>query len=166
MRKIIKGKVWKFGDNIDTDVIIPSVYCSEPMDELKRHVMERIRPDFASKMKSGDVIAAGINFGCGSSREHAPAAIKALGVGAIVAESFARIFFRNAIAIGLPIIACPQVSTNFDEGDELKLEITTAEVTNVTRGKTIQAQPLPTEMLEVLSKGGIVPLLKEIGQQG
>jgi 3-isopropylmalate/(R)-2-methylmalate dehydratase small subunit len=161
----VKGKVWKFGDNIDTDVIIPTVYSKLPMDEMKKHVLDRIRPEFPGKVKPGDVIVAGINFGCGSSRESAPAALKALGVSAVVAESFARIFFRNAIAIGLPVITCPQVSSSFVDGDELKLDVTTAEVTNVTKGKKLQAQPLPMEMLEVLSKGGIVPLLKAISQK-
>jgi 3-isopropylmalate/(R)-2-methylmalate dehydratase small subunit len=161
----VKGKVWKFGDNIDTDVIIPTVYSKLPMDEMKKHVLDRIRPEFPGKVKPGDVIVAGINFGCGSSRESAPAALKALGVSAVVAESFARIFFRNAIAIGLPVIPCPQVSSSFVDGDELKLDVTTAEVTNVTKGKKLQAQPLPMEMLEVLSKGGILPLLKAIGQK-
>ncbi|HXZ94383.1 MAG TPA: 3-isopropylmalate dehydratase small subunit [Dehalococcoidia bacterium] len=161
----VKGKVWKFGDNIDTDIIIPTVYSKLPMDEMKKHVLDRMRPEFPGKVKPGDVIVAGINFGCGSSRESAPAALKALGVSAVVAESFARIFFRNAIAIGLPVITCPQISNSFVDGDELKLDVTTAEVTNVTEGKKLQAQPLPTEMLEVLSKGGIVPLLKAISQK-
>lgn len=166
MQEIVKGKVWKFGDNIDTDVITPTIYCKLPMDELAKHVLERIRPEFPRDMKSGDVIVAGVNFGCGSSREHAPAALKALGVGAVIAESFARIFFRNAIAIGLPVITCPQVSSNFVDGDELKLDVSKAEITNVARGKTLQAQPLPKEMLDVLWKGGIVPLLKAMKQKG
>lgn len=161
----VKGKVWKFGDNIDTDVIIPTVYSKLPMDEMKKHVLDRIRPEFPGKVKPGDVIVAGINFGCGSSRESAPAALKALGVSAVVAESFARIFFRNAIAIGLPVIPCLHVSSSFVDGDEIKLDVTTAEVTNVTKGKKLQAQPLPMEMLEVLSKGGILPLLKAISQK-
>jgi len=166
MDEIVKGKVWKFGDNIDTDVITPSVYFKLPMEELKKHVLDRIRPEFAREMKPGDVIVGGINFGCGSSREQAPVAIKALGVGAVIAESFARIFFRNAIAIGLPVIACPQISASFNDGEELNLDIRTAEITNVTRGKRLQAKPLPKEMLEVLSKGGIVPLLKAMRQKG
>jgi 3-isopropylmalate/(R)-2-methylmalate dehydratase small subunit len=162
MLKIVKGKVWKFGDNVDTDQIAITTYSGYPMDEMKKHTLERIRPEFAREVKVGDLIVAGNNFGCGSSRETAPAAIKALGVSAVIAESFARIFFRNSIALGLPVIACPQVSTSFNDGDEMKLDITTAEVTNVTRGKKLQAQPLPPEMLEVLSMGGIVTLLKSM----
>ncbi|MFC1869931.1 3-isopropylmalate dehydratase small subunit [Chloroflexota bacterium] len=163
---LIRGRVWQFGDNVNTDVIAPTVYHQLPMDEFKMHAMEVIRPEFALSVQPGDIIGAGINFGCGSSREVAPAALKALGVGAVVAESFGRIFFRNAIAIGLPIISCPQVSASFNDGDEMEINLDTAAVTNVTRGKTLRAVPLPGEMLEVLVKGGIAPLLKEIAKRG
>ncbi len=162
---IIRGKVWKFGNDVDTDVISPGQYVASPMEELKKHVLESINPEFPQEVRSGDIIVAGSNFGCGSSRETAPAALKALGLGAIVAESFARIFFRNAIAIGLPIITCPEVFGSFAEGDELQLDLASAKVINVTKKKTLKAQPLPDEMREVLSKGGIVPLLKEIARE-
>jgi len=157
----IRGKVWKFGDDVDTDAISPSGY---PGGEVRKHVLEVINPKFPQEVKAGDIIVAGSNFGCGSSRETAPALLKGLGVAGIVAESFARIFFRNAIAIGLPIISCPRVSDSFAEGDELEFDIAEAKVTNVTQKKTLDAQPLPEEMQEVLSKGGIVPMLKEIAR--
>jgi 3-isopropylmalate/(R)-2-methylmalate dehydratase small subunit len=166
MSLIISGRVWKFGDSVSTDIISPGAYYALPMEEKKRHAMEPMRPEFASSVKPGDVIVAGIDFGCGSSRESAPAALKALGVSAIVAESFARIFFRNSIAIGLPVITCPQISSSFVDGDKLELDLTTFTVTNVNKGKTFQALPLPSEMLNVLIKGGIMPMLKEIGSQG
>ncbi len=160
---IIRGKVWKFGNDVDTDAITPGQYMGS-MAEMKKHVLEVINPRFPQEMKAGDIIVAGSNFGCGSSRETAPIVLKAIRLGAIVAESFARIFFRNAIAIGLPIITCRNVSASFAEEDELELDLTNARVTNVTRQKTLDAEPLPDEMREVLSRGGIVPLLKEIAE--
>jgi 3-isopropylmalate/(R)-2-methylmalate dehydratase small subunit len=161
----VRGKVWKFGNNVDTDAITPSKYLGGPQAELKEHILEVVNPRFPKEVKAGDIIVAGSNFGCGSSRESAPAALKALGIGAIVAESFARIFFRNAIAIGLPIITSPDVSTSFGDGDEMELDLTNAKITNVTQRKILHAQPLPEQMLKVLSKGGIVPLLKEIARK-
>jgi 3-isopropylmalate/(R)-2-methylmalate dehydratase small subunit len=162
MEKIIRGRVWKFGDNIDTDQIALTVYSRLPMDEMKLHVLERIRPEFGKGAKAGDIIVAGANFGCGSSRETAPVAIKALGIGAVVAESFARIFFRNAIAIGLPAVTCPGIGGSFEDGDQLKLDIDKATVINVRSGVVLRAEALPAEMLEVLEKGGILALLKEM----
>jgi len=160
MEKIIQGRVWKFGDNIDTDQIALTVYGRLPMDEMKLHVLERIRPEFGKGAKHGDIIVAGANFGCGSSRETATVAIKALGIGAVIAESFARIFFRNAIAIGLPAITCPGIITSFEDGDQLKLDIDKAEITNLKNERVLRAEALPAEMLEVLEKGGILALLK------
>jgi 3-isopropylmalate/(R)-2-methylmalate dehydratase small subunit len=160
------GKVWKFGNNVDTDVITPSKYLSSPLPELKKHVLEVINPRFAQEVKPGDVIVAGSNFGCGSSRENAPAALQGLGISAIVAESFARLFFRNSIAIGLPIITCHNVATSFDDGDEVELDLTSAKVTNLTRSKTLYGQALSDQVLEVLYMGGIVPLLKKIARRG
>jgi 3-isopropylmalate/(R)-2-methylmalate dehydratase small subunit len=162
----MRGKVWKFGNNIDTDAITPGKYMNAPETELMKHVLEIINPRFPQEVKPGDMIVAGSNFGCGSSRESAPAALKTLGIGSIVAESFARIFFRNAIAIGLPTFICPGVSALFADGDELELDLTSARIANLTRGKILYGQLLPEQMLEVLSKGGIVPLLKEIGSKG
>ena len=161
-----RGKVWKLGNHVDTDAITPGKYMSGPEAELMKHVLEVINPKFAREVKPGDMIVAGTNFGCGSSRESAPAALKTLGIGAVVAESFARIFFRNAIAIGLPAITCPEVSALFADGDELELDLVSGKITNLTRGKTVYAQPLPEQMLEVLSQGGILPLLKQIASKG
>ncbi len=160
----MRGRVWKFGDNIDTDAITPGKYMSALERELLRHVLEVVNPKFPQEVKPGDIIVAGRNFGCGSSRESAPAALKSLGIGAIIAESFARIFFRNSIAIGLPTLACQGVSSIFNEGDELELDLKSARITNLTNGKKIYAQQLPEQMLEVLTKGGILPLLKELAK--
>lgn len=166
MVRLIRGRVWKFGDDIDTDVITPGIYLDAPMDEMRKHVLEVVNPRFASEVRPGDIIVAGRNFGCGSSRETAPEAIKALGIGAVVAASFARIFFRNAIAIGLPIISCPNVAETFDEGQELELDLTNARVRNVTTGAVLQAEALAPEMLDVLTKGGIASLLEEMVRDG
>jgi len=154
---IIKGKVWKFDDDVDTDAISPS-----GTTEVKKHVLEVINPHFPLEVKTGDIIVAGSNFGCGSSRETAPSLLKSLGISAIIAESFGRIFFRNAVAIGLPIITCPNVSNCFLDGNQLELDIDSAKVTNIDSGKTLDAQPLPYEMRDILYKGGIMPILKEI----
>lgn len=160
----MRGKVWRFGDNIDTDAITPGKYMGAPERELLKHVLEVINPRFPEEVRPGDIIVAGSNFGCGSSRESAPAALKSLGIGAIVAESFARIFFRNSIAIGLPTLVCPGVSSLFNDGEELELDLKSARITNLTKGKTVYGKPLPEQMLEVLLKGGIIPLLKEIAK--
>jgi len=157
-----KGRVWKFGDNVDTDVICAGRFINSPLDEMKRHVFESIRPEFASEARPGDFIVAGAWFGSGSSRETAPAAIKALGIGAVVAESFSRTFYRNAIAIGLPVIACPKASTLSDERDEAALHFKDGEIVNLTSGKTAAFAPLPDEMLQVLEAGGVETLLKKI----
>lgn len=158
----IKGRVWKFGDNINTDVISPGIYQAASIEEIKKHSLEAINPRFPKEAQKGDIIVAGKNFGCGSSRETAPRALKALGIGAIVAESFARIFFRNAIAIGLTVLACPGVSQNFNEGEVLELDLEKASVKNLDRNITLPGKPLPPEMRAVLEKGGITPLLKEM----
>lgn len=157
----VRGKVWKLGDNIDTDVITPGQYLSLPMDQLKLHVLEPIRPGFIGLVKPGDVIVAGRNFGCGSSREQAPRALKEIGIAAIIAESFARIFFRNAISIGLPVLICEGVSRTFDEGDVLEADFASGEVKNVTKKVTLRAKPLPPLMIEILTAGGALELLKK-----
>jgi len=157
---IIRGKVWRFGDHVDTDAITPALYMDAPMEEMKRHVMESLNPNFAGQVKAGDVIVAGKNFGCGSSRQTAPDAIKALYVGAVIAESFARIFFRNAVAIGLPIFPCPGVAGLFEEAEEVELDIPKALVTNSTRNIAISGPPLPGDILDILSRGGILALLE------
>jgi len=160
MLKIMRGKVWKFGDNVDTDVITPGIYMDAPMEEMKKHVLEAMNPRFPREVQPGDVIIAGKNFGCGSSRETAPNAIQALGVAAVVAASFGRIFFRNAIAIGLPIITCPQAAEHFQEGEEAELDIPQALVKNLTRDSTHSGEVLAGEVLDILSAGGILAWLK------
>ena len=162
----ITGRVWKFGDNVDTDVITSGKYLNLPMDEIMSHVLEAIRPGFSQKVKRGNMIAAGRNFGCGSSRETAPAALKALGIGAVIAESFARIFYRNAIALGLPAIACPNVSVILNDEDEAEIDFKNMKVINVTSGKSVDFEPLPNEMLEVLESGGIEYVLKRMTSGG
>jgi len=160
--KIIRGRVWKFGDDINTDLISPGRYLTATIEEIKGHALETVNPRFAAEARKGDLLVAGKNFGCGSSRESAPRALKALGLEAVVAESFARIFFRNAVAIGLPVLACPSVSRTFQDGETLDLDLENARVTHVSRGLSLQGTPLPQEMLEVLGKGGIPSLLKEM----
>ena len=150
----IKGKVWKFDDNIDTDVIIPGRYLRTfSMDELASHVMEGIDSDFAKRVEKGDIIVAGQNFGCGSSREQAPVALKHLGVSAIIAKSFARIFYRNAINIGLPVIIA---EINASEGDILEVDLEKGTIKNLTKNKSFKIEPFNKFMLDILKKGGIV----------
>jgi 3-isopropylmalate/(R)-2-methylmalate dehydratase small subunit len=162
----IRGRVWKVGDQINTDLITPGQYLTAPIEEVKKHVLEAINPRFAKEAREGDILVAGKNFGCGSSRESAPRALKALGISAVVAESFARIFFRNAVAIGLSVVPCPGVFPSFEEGEMLELDLESASVKNLTRNNQLQGKPLPKEMLEVLNKGGITSMLKEMFGKG
>jgi len=152
-----RGRVWKFGDDVDTDVIIPARYLmtSDP-DELAAHVMEDIDPDFTSKVKEGDIIVAGKNFGCGSSREHAPIAIKAAGVKAVVAESFARIFYRNAINIGLALVEAPEASQETETGDILEIDTDEGGLVNDRTGKSYQANPFPPYVQQIIDAGGLM----------
>jgi 3-isopropylmalate dehydratase small subunit len=161
----IKGRVWKFGDDIDTDVITPGKYINQPMEETVKHVFEAISPRFAQDVKRGQIIVAGHHFGYGSSRETAPAALKAVGIAAVLAESFARTFYRNAIAIGLPAIACPKVSGIFEDGDTANISFRDSKIVNVTSANSLNFQPFPDEMLRVLEAGGIEYLLKKITSQ-
>ena len=155
---ILKGKAWKFGADVDTDLIIPARYLntSDPK-ELAKHCMEDVDPSFASKVSPGDVIVAGNNFGCGSSREHAPIAIKTAGVSCVVAASFARIFYRNAFNLGLPILESPEAAEAVKTGDELEVDLATGKITNLSQGRTYQAQPVPPFMQELLAAGGLMP---------
>ncbi|MBI4681020.1 MAG: 3-isopropylmalate dehydratase small subunit [Nitrospirae bacterium] len=159
---ILRGKVWKFGDNIDTDAIIPARYLntSDP-EELARHIMEDADRDFPSKVKSGDMIIAGTNFGCGSSREHAPIAIKAAGIQAVVAKSFARIFYRNAFNIGLPIFESEDASQKIREGDEIQIDADKGIIKNITRNEEYTAKPIPLFMQELISAGGLIEWTKK-----
>jgi len=159
--KRIEGRVWKFGDDINTDLITPGPYMSLPLEEMVHHLFEAIDKEFAEEVRKGDVIVAGRNFGCGSSRESAPAALKAAGISAVIAESFARIFFRNAVAIGLPPVICKDVSRHFRTGDRCSLDLQGLEVKNLSTGKTLTAEPLPPILFEILERGGLLDLLKE-----
>ncbi len=152
-----KGNVFKYGDNVDTDVIIPARYLnsSEPA-ELARHCMEDIDKEFVEKVQAGDIIVANKNFGCGSSREHAPIAIKAAGVSCVIAETFARIFYRNAINIGLPIIECPEASRGISVGDEVEVDFDSGIITNVTKGTSFKGQAFPPFMQKIIEAEGLV----------
>ncbi|MBN2239473.1 MAG: 3-isopropylmalate dehydratase small subunit [Dehalococcoidales bacterium] len=160
--KPLRGTVWKFGDDINTDLIAPGRYMSAPIDEMKQHVLEIVNPRFPREVKPGDIIIAGNNFGCGSSREEAPAVLQACGISAFIAGSFARIFFRNAIAIGLPVITCPDISGLCNEGDTVILDIDAATVTNEATGKKRDCESLSEEIRKILTGGGILSLLKDI----
>lgn len=151
------GRVFKYGDNVDTDVIIPARYLnsSDPA-ELAKHCMEDIDKDFVNKVNKGDIIVADKNFGCGSSREHAPIAIKAAGVSCVIAETFARIFYRNAINIGLPIIECPEASKAIQAGDQVDIDFNTGVITDQTTGKSFQGQAFPPFMQKIISEGGLI----------
>ena len=158
----LKGKVFKYGADVNTDVIIPARYLnvSDP-DELAKHCMEDIDADFIQKVKPGDIIVATTNFGCGSSREHAPLAIKASGVSCVIAKSFARIFFRNAINIGLPLLESAEAVENTAAGDTLEVDLEKGEIKNVTNGKTFTAKPYPEFMAELINAGGLVEYTKK-----
>ena len=152
----------KYGDNIDTDVIIPARYlASQDHKELASHCMEDIDKDFHAKINNGDIIVAGLNFGCGSSREHAPVAIKASGISCVIAKSFARIFYRNAINIGLAILECPEASEKIDDKDIIEIDFNTGVITNKTKNETYQAEPFPEFIKNMIDKGGLMASLKE-----
>jgi len=153
----LTGKVHKYGANVNTDAIIPARYLniSDPA-ELAKHCMEGIDPDFVTRVQPGDFIVATTNFGCGSSREHAPLAIKAAGISGVIAKSFARIFFRNAINIGLPILECDEAVEETDSGDTLEVDLARGKIKNLTKNKLFQAKPYPDFMLELISAGGLI----------
>ena len=160
--KAAKGKVFKFGDNVDTDVIIPARYLnSSDPKELAAHCMEDIDADFVNKVAKGDIIVANKNFGCGSSREHAPISIKAAGVSCVIAETFARIFYRNAINIGLPIIECPDAAKAIAAGDEVKVDFDTGVITDVTTNQTYQGQAFPPFMQKIIDCEGLVNYINQ-----
>lgn len=158
----LQGKTWKFGSDVDTDAIIPARYLntSDPA-ELARHCMEDADPEFPVKVKAGDIIVAGKNFGCGSSREHAPIAIKAAGVSCVIAKTFARIFYRNAFNIGLPIFEAPEAAADIKEGDEVAVDAGTGIITNKTTGKSYQATPVPPFMQQIIAAGGLINYVSE-----
>lgn len=153
----VQGKAFQFKDNVDTDVIIPARYLNTPdAKELALHCMEDIDPDFVKQVRSNDVIVAGWNFGCGSSREHAPLAIKTAGVGCVIAKSFARIFYRNAINIGLPIIECPEAAKAIAAGDEVEIDFDSGVITDKTKNTSFQGQAFPEFMQRIITAGGLV----------
>ncbi len=168
---VFSGRVWKYGDNVDTDAIIPARYLNVSSPEaLAQHCMEDAvlcSPQsptagaFADTVQAGDIIVAGENFGCGSSREHAPLAIKASGVTCVIAESFARIFYRNAINIGLPILMCPEAASDAENGDNLKVNLEAGTITNQRTGRTYQTSPFPPFIMAIIQAGGLVPYTRE-----
>lgn len=159
---MIKGKVYKFGDDIDTDVIVPATYLSTfDEKELAKHCMEYTNPEFYKEVKAGDIMVAGRNFGCGSSREHAPIAIKGCGVSIVIAKSFARIFYRNAINIGLYILECPKAVDGINEGDEVSVDVDTGIITNITTNETFQAQSFPKFIQNIINCGGLIEAIKQ-----
>jgi len=158
------GMVHKYGDNVDTDVIIPARYLNtSDHKELASHCMEDIDKDFTAKVKVGDIIVGGANFGCGSSREHAPIAIKYSGVSCVIAKTFARIFFRNAINIGLAILECPEASEGIENGDQVSVDFDTGKITNHTKNETYQAEPFPDFVKEIIKADGLMNSLRKKG---
>ncbi len=163
-----QGKSWKFPDDVDTDVIIPARYLmTSDENELAEHVMEDIDPEFAGNVKQGEIIVAGSNFGCGSSREHAPIAIKAAGVSCIIAKSYARIFYRNAINIGLPIVECPEAVDEAETGDEFEIDTDEGWVRNTRTGKSYEAKPFPEYIKDIIAAGGLMAAVaKRVREKG
>lgn len=156
-----KGRVHKFGDNVDTDVIIPARYLNRSDEEwLASHCMEDIDADFAKNVKADDIMVAEANFGCGSSREHAPIAIKASGISCVIASTFARIFYRNAINIGLAILECDEAAKDIKDGDEVEVDFDSGVISNITTGKTYQAQPFPPFIQNIIKNGGLMNSIK------
>jgi 3-isopropylmalate/(R)-2-methylmalate dehydratase small subunit len=163
---VLRGKAWTFGRDIDTDLIIPARYLNmKTAEELAQHVMEDADPTFPSKVRRGDIVVAQENFGCGSSREHAPIALKGAGVSVVIAKSFARIFYRNSFNTGLPILVAPGAVDGIKEGDELTVDLASGEIADLTTGDTFQAQPLPPFMRELVEAGGLLPYLKTRADQ-
>ncbi len=159
MQTLIRGHVWKFGDNVDTDVMAPWNTLSLPWEERRKSVLQ-IRPEFADRVQPGDVIVAGRNWGCGSSREQAPENLQLLHVAAVVAESFGRIYFRNCIAIAFPNLVCSGIHAACEDGDEIELDIRSGVVRNLTRGAVLQARPYTEDMLAIVEQGGLLEVLK------
>ncbi|MDL2236991.1 3-isopropylmalate dehydratase small subunit [Christensenellaceae bacterium OttesenSCG-928-K19] len=156
------GKVFKYGDNVDTDVIIPARYLNTTdEEELASHCMEDIDSSFVENVQPGDIIVANKNFGCGSSREHAPIAIKAAGISCVIASSFARIFYRNAINIGLPILECEDAVKGIQPGDEIEVDFSTGDIKNLTTGKEFKAQPFPAFIQDIIESGGLIEAVKK-----
>jgi len=163
----LEGRVWKFGSDVDTDAIIPARYLNQTdAGELAKHVMEDERPEFKKEVKKGDILLAQRNFGCGSSREHAPLALKTAGISCIIAESFARIFYRNGFNQGLPLLESPEASKAINDGDQVQVDLTTGEIFDLTQQKKFSAKPIPAFMQELIEDGGLIPHLQKRGLKG
>jgi 3-isopropylmalate/(R)-2-methylmalate dehydratase small subunit len=160
---LLKGRVWKLDHDVSTDALSPGAYAIAPVEIRKQHVLESVIPAFASEVKPGDIIVAGRNFGCGSSRETAPENLKALGVACVVAESLARLFMRNAVAVGLPVLICPGVHAVFSDGDSIEIDLAKGRVQRVGDDSQLQGESLPEEMRKILDAGGILAVLREKG---
>jgi 3-isopropylmalate/(R)-2-methylmalate dehydratase small subunit len=158
----IKGRVWKFGNDINTDYMAPSFSQNMAWEQMEKTILH-VHPRFPAEHRPGDVIVAGANFGCGSSRETAPSNLKRMSIGCVVAESFGRIFFRNSIAIAFPVLICKGVAQAFEEGDELELDFNGSRVRNLTRGKELAGNPLPPDLIRIVESGGILELLRQEG---
>ncbi len=159
---VLRGRIWKYGDNVNTDVLIPARYLNlSTAEELAPHCLEDLDATFAGRVQPGDVVVAGEDFGCGSSREHAPLALKGAGVSCVVARSFARIFYRNAINVGLPILECPEAVDGAEGGQQLEIDLETGQVRNLTTGEVYQAEPYPRFLMKIIQAGGLVPYTRE-----
>jgi 3-isopropylmalate/(R)-2-methylmalate dehydratase small subunit len=161
---VVSGRVWRFGHDISTDVLSPGAYALDPVEVRKLHVLESVNPAFVSGVDSGDVVVAGRNFGCGSSRETAAENLMALGVACVAAESFSRLFLRNAVAVGLPVMVCAGVHAAFADGDGIEVDLAAGRVRNLANGLELRGDSLPAEMREILSSGGILAVLRNQGQ--
>ena len=161
---VVRGRIWVFGDGIDTDVIIPARYLVLPIEQMKRKAMEPIRPEFASEVRDSDIIIAGRNFGCGSSREQAPAVLKELGIRAIIATSFARIFFRNAINLGIPVVECAEIAGQLHEGETVEIDLSSGMICAPDRGREFSGSTLPEFLLDIINDGGLIPHLASTRQ--
>ena len=160
----IEGRVWKFGADVDTDAIIPARYLNtSDANELAKHAMEDARPEFPKKVKNGDLLIAEKNFGCGSSREHAPLALKTAGISCVIAKSFARIFYRNGLNLGLPLLESPEASEAIEDGDRIRVDLSTGEIVDLTKKKKFIAKPIPPFMQELIRDGGLIPHLRKKG---
>ena len=160
---IVKGRTWKFGDNVPSDLITPITIIFMDFDELKKHVLERLRPEFPKEVRKDDIIVAGKNWGCSSGRTIAPKAVKMTGVGAVVAESFSRTFFRNGAEVGLPLLECADITKRVNDGDQLEIDISTGVIRNLTTGETIQAQTPPQFLQDLIAHGGLIQYVREKG---
>lgn len=162
MEKTVKGKAFVFGVNVDTDQIYPGRFVElTDVEDVAKHAMEGADPNFVKEFKKGDIIVAATNFGCGSSREHAAITLKGVGIGAILADSFGRIFYRNAINLGIPLLVCPNIASSVKNGDVLSVDVQSGAVTNETTGISLQAQPLSEYIMNILANGGIKPMIKK-----